>query len=808
MECILPGIRRGLVVVMLIVCGVSYGQVSKVTLSGVFKDKNSGTVLPYVNVVLKTAADSTFVSGTITGEDGRFTLAEAKPGEYVLESSYIGYEPAVQPLLVGKLSEFLDLGTLYMTESTTVLDDVIVQGTRDAVAETMDKKTFNLSENVNQSGGSLLQAMQNLPGITVSQEGTVRLRGNDRVAILIDGKQTALTGFGNQTSLDNIPASAIDRIEIINNPSAKYDANGNAGIINIIFKKETSDGWNGKAGMAGGLGALWIKKENYPAIRPQYTMTPKLNPSLSVNYRKSKINWFFQGDDLYTKTLNKNEFTDRYYDNGDTIRQQLKRNRTTNIVTGKTGIDWYKDEANTISISGLFSSEKIIDRGDQPFFDGSLSERLRLWQFLEDELKTTVTATASWQHKFTQPGRLLTMGFNYTFHRENEKYFFTNTMPTFISEDAFKLLSDEQVGDLNVDYVQPLKYGRFEMGLKLRKRYIPTDMQFYPGEHSVLDVDAGGLADYSELIPAAYGTYVLESKAFELEAGLRVEYVKVDYNVDPNHPVYSSSGYDYVQPFPNIRLGYKLNDHNTLSAFFNRRVDRPNEVDIRIFPKYDDAEVIKVGNPELRPQFTNTYELGYKTSWDNGYLYTAAYHKETDGTITRMASTEPDSTLIYNIFQNAGKSRMSGIELIWSQNVGQWAVLNLNLNGYRNTIDSFSVVNKYPQENTFTAARQQITSGSIKLNGLFHLRHDWDLQATAVYMAPDIIPQGKIYSRFYVDAGVKRTIQNGKGEVFLNVTDLFNTLRIKRTITGDGFHFVSTDYYETQVIRLGYTYKF
>ena len=787
---------------------VLFGQVPKVTVSGVIKDRSSGTFLPYVNTVIKKATDSAFVAGTITNDDGRFTMGGIVPGDYVLEVSFVGYQTTKQPLLVGRLSEFLDLGVIEVNESTIALNDVVVEGRRDAVAETLDRKTFSMADNINQGGGSLLQVMQNLPGVTIGDDGTVKLRGNDRVAVLVDGKQTALTGFGNQQSLDNIPASAIERIEIINNPSSKYDANGNAGIINIIFKKERKEGWNGKIGIAGGAGALWVKKENFPTIRPQYTVTPKINPSISLNYKKDKINWFLQGDNLYTQTLNKNEFTDRYYDNGDTIRQQLKRNRTTNIVTGKTGFDWYKDDANTISVSGLFSSEKILDRGDEPFFNGSFSERLRLWQFLEDELKTTVTATATWQHKFTQPGRLVNVGFNYTFHRENEKYFFTNIMPTYTGEDSFKLLSDEQVGDLNVDYLQPFKYGRFETGLKLRKRYIPTNMQFFPGLNSPLDVSAGGLADYGELIPAAYGNYVFENKHFEAEAGIRVEYVQVQYNVNPGHPVYTSSGYDYTQPFPNVRLAYKMNDRNTLSAFFNRRVDRPNEVDIRIFPKYDDAEIIKVGNPALRPQFTNSFELGYKTSWANGYLYSSLYHKEMDATITRIASVVPGSTLIYNIFQNAGHSRTSGIEVILSQNFEKWAVVNLNLNAYQNTIDAFSVLNKYPQENTFSADRQQITSGSVKLNGLFHLRKSWDLQVTAVYMAPDIIPQGKIYARTYVDAGIKRTIQKGKGEMFLNVTDLFNTLRIKKTTTGDGFRLESTDYYETQVFRLGYTYKF
>ncbi len=790
----------------LLLSSTAFSQVTKVTLSGVVKDKSSQTALPFVNVVIKKASDSSFVAGTITDNNGRFTIGGVSPGDHVIEISFIGYQSIVQPVLVGRLSEFIDLGVFEINESATVLNDVVVQGQRDAVAEKLDRKTFRMEDNINQSGGSLLQVMQNLPGVTISDEGTVRLRGNDRVAILIDGKQTALTGFGNQTSLDNIPASAIDHVDIINNPSARYDANGNAGIINIIFKKENAEGWNGKVGLSGGAGALWIKKQNLPSIRPQYQVTPKINPSISLNYRKKKINFFFQGDNLYTHTLNKNEFVDRYYDNGDTVRQQTKRNRDTNTVTGKTGFDWYKDESNTISVSGLFSSEKILDRGDEPFFNGDLSERLRLWQFLEDELKTTATATASWQHKFTQPGRLLNVGFNYTFHRENEKYFFTNIMPTYTGEDAFKLISDEQVGDLNVDYIQPLRYGRFETGLKLRKRYIPTNMQFFPGLNSPLDVNAGGWANYGELIPAAYGNYVFENKKVEVEAGLRVEYVQVKYNVNPEHPVYKSSGYNYTQPFPNVRFAYKVNGSNTLSLFYNRRVDRPNEVDIRIFPKYDDAEIIKVGNPALRPQFTNSFEIGYKSGWDNGYLYTALYHKMMDATITRIASVVPGSNLIYNIFQNAGHSRMSGVEIILSQNIDNWAVLNINLNTYQNTIDAFSVVNKYPQENTFTAGKEQIISGSVKVNGLFHLPKKWDLQVTGVYLAPDIVPQGKVYSRAYVDLGIKKSY--GKSEIFLNATDVANTLRVKKRVVGDGFHYVSTDYYETQVFRLGYTYKF
>jgi outer membrane receptor protein involved in Fe transport len=786
----------------------TFSQTGKVTLSGQVQNNQSKSPMAYVNVILKAGKTDSTVTGTISGEDGRFSIPGVKPGNYTLAISFVGFQGKTLNVLVGQLNDFLDFGTVMLVPDEKLLDSITVSARQEGVSAKMDKKTFTLADNVSQAGGSVLESMRNLPGVTTGQDGKVQLRGSDKVMILIDGKQTALTGFGGQSGLENIPASAIQKIEIINNPSAKFDANGNAGIINIIYKKEKKDGFNGKIGLAGGVGALWIKKENFPGIRPQYQATPKINPSLSLNYRKNKVNAFVQADNLYTKTLNKNEFVDRYYEDGEIIRQQTKRNRTTNIITGKGGIDYFLNSRNTFTVSGLFSSEKILDRGDEPFFNADVSERKRLWQFLEDELKTTVTASASWQHKFPQPGRLLSAGFNYTFHREDEKYFFTNTLPTYIGLDSFKLLSDEHVADLNIDYIQPLKYGRFETGLKFRRRYIPVNMEFKPGLNSPLDVNAGGYANYGETIPAVYGNYIIENDNFEIEAGLRLEYVRLEYDVNPDHVTYKSDGYNYTQPFPSVRAAWKVNDRNRISFFYNRRVDRPNEVDIRIFPKYDDAEIIKVGNPALRPQFTNSFELGHRTSWGGGYLVSSVYHKRMDATIARIGSIVSGSPLIYNIFQNAGKSYTTGIEMIFSQKATDWVTISLNLNGYKNIIDAFTVVNKYPVENVFSAPREEIFSGNIKLNTQFKFAKQLEGQISAIYLAPDLIPQGKILSRFSIDLGLKKGIQKGKGEIFLNATDVANTLNIRREITGTGFRYNSSDYYETQVFRLGYNYKF
>ncbi|WP_306353222.1 outer membrane beta-barrel family protein [Flavobacterium sp. '19STA2R22 D10 B1'] len=787
---------------------ISHAQDTKVTLSGEVIDKEMKSGFPYANVVLKNTKSNTFVTGTITNEAGRFVLPEIQQGEYELTITYLGYKPYSRNILVGKLSSFLDLGKFELEEDANTLEEVVVEARTEEISSKMDKKTFNIQENISQQGGSALQVMRNLPSITVDQAGKVQLRGSDKVMVLIDGKQTALTGFGSQAGLDNIPASAIEKIEVINNPSAKFDANGNAGIINIIFKKNKQNGFNGKVGMTSGIGALGIKKENLPSIRPQYKLNPKNNPSLSLNYRTDKANWFFQGDLLSQKALNKNEFTDRLYNDGSIVRQQYQENRTQTATTLKMGVDLYPNENNTFSFSALYNREAHIDRGDLPYFNEDYSVRNRLWQFYEDEVNTALGLSGTYVHKFKKPGQTLNVNFNYTFHREDEKYFMTDIKPTIQGNDAFKLIADQNVTDINVDYVKPLKHGKIELGTKFRWRYIATDMLFIPGANSMLDTDADGWADYNEFIPAVYGNYVFESKNFELEAGVRLEYASIDYKIIPTHNTYKSDGYTYFQPFPNLRLTYLMNDRNKISFFYNRRVDRPDEQDLRIFPKYDDPEILKTGNPLLKPQFTQTLELGYKMNWNTGSIYSSIYHRITQDILTRILTNVPTTTVINSISQNADKGFNTGIEIILNQEVTSWFTTNVSLNGYQNRINAFTIENTYPIPISYSAKEQKNYAGNVKLNEIFKLPKQIDFQVTGVYMTSDIIPQGKIKSRFSIDLGIKKIIQKGRGELFVNVSDLTNSMRIKKEIDGDGFQIRSTDFYETQVFRLGYSYKF
>jgi outer membrane receptor protein involved in Fe transport len=574
------------------------------------------------------------------------------------------------------------------------------------------------------------------------------------------------------------------------------------------MKKEKQEGLNGKIGLSGGIGAIGEKRANLPTIRPQYNDTRKINPSVSFNYRKRKTNLFLQGDLLNQKRLNKNEFSDRLYSDGTLINQQYQENRTQTALTLKSGVDIQLDKQNQFSFSALYSREAHIDRGDLPYFNNGTGERTRLWQFYEDEVNTAVTASASFTHQYLQPGHKLNIGINYTFHREDEKYWITNTLPSSTGNDHFALIADQNVTDFNIDYIRPLQHGRIETGAKLRWRFIPTDMQFFPGENSPMDIDAAGWAKYEEMIPALYGNYIYETQRFEIEGGLRIEYVDLRYDVNPNHNTYESDGYQYFQPFPNARVAYLFDESNRLSFFYNRRVDRPDEGDIRIFPKYDDPEILKVGNPALRPQFTQSFEVGYKKNWNDAYLYGALYHRLTNDIITRITTPATGSNLLYSIFQNAGDGMNTGIEMVFEQELSKAVKFSINANGYKNTISGFTVLNQYPEPVMFSAVEDENYSWNLKFNGLFHLASKTDLQMTAIYLAPDIVPQGHIGERYSVDVGIKRIIQKGKGEIFINGTDVFNTMRIEKKIRTESVHVTSIDYYETQIFRAGYSYKF
>lgn len=781
-----------------------------VTVSGTVLDGDGNEPLAFANVGLHQGEDNRLVAGTITDEQGLFIFDGLAEGSYTVQIDFVGYESLRMNFQAGRLNSHLDLGKIRLMPDVTVLEEVVVKGQRAHTSFALDKKSYTLADNIAAGSGSVLEAMRNLPGVTVDAEGKILLRGSDKVTVLIDGKRSSLTGFGTQKGLDNIPTSHIERIEIINNPSAKQEAQGMAGIINIIYKKEDRDGWNGNAGFNFGLGELTRRENNLPGIMDKYSFTPKYNPSFSLNYRKDKVNVFFQADGMFRKKVNCNEFSTRTYagQSEQNVKSQFLENRSQQLYNLKLGMDWNLTERDVLTFYGLWEDEYHIDEGDVPYDYIDNGKRKRLWEWAEDENTRIMNYNLSYRHQFMQPGRTLEANVSYSHGREDELFPFSDTSDGTFSTDSTHLVSKEKNFIFAADYTHPMRSGRLEAGVNVHLRNIPITYRIMPGEVSILDNQLGEWSKYKENIYAAYLNYVLELQKWDIEAGLRAEYATVSYDIDPRNQYYNrNEAYDKLSLFPNIRVTYKINDRNRISAFYNRRVDRPEEFDLRPFPKYDDPEILKTGNPYLRPQFTQSVELAYKTNWESGSFYAAGYCKFIHDILTRIYTTNEDLTM-NSITQNLNDGKNYGMEVLVEQTILKGWNVSAGFNWYHNSIEAAKGVSLYPYEQSFSFEESQTNSWNLKFNTQVDFPKGYAVQAGFVYYAPDIIPQGKIKSRSSLDFGIRKKFLKDKLEVSLSATDILNQSGLRQEITGNGFTLNSENYYETQTVTIGVKYSF
>lgn len=781
------------------------------TVSGNATDATTQAALPYVTVSVLAPADSALLTGTLTDTLGLFQLRGLQPGDYLLRYSSIGYQTQYTPLLIGEKNTVYNVGKVALEPNAEALDELVVEGKQAAESFELDKKSFSIENNVAQSGGSVLDAMKSLPGVTTDQDGNVLLRGSNQVAITIDGKQSSITGYGNQNGLDNIPAANIERIEIINNPSAKYDANGMAGVINIIYKKEKTTGWYADAGLTVGLGELTERKADLPTELGRYALNPKYIPSLNLGFRSKRWNVYLQSEILRQRKLPNNEFTTRSYTNGQEIVSQVPENRTQTQYITKAGIEWQLSDRSSLGFSSLLDYESHVDVAQVPYINLATDARNRYWHWQEEEVTGYVNFMLDFHHAFKQAGHTLTASAQYTRGWEDERYFLNDSSALRIGRDTTHILAIENTTTFQLDYVRPLKWGRLESGAKLRFRTLPVTYTIGRGNQSVVAPGLGEWSDWGETIYAAYLNYIYERKKYDVEAGFRAEQTEVFYKIDPANIYYAENdAYEYFRLFPNVRVTLKLAKRHRLSLFYNNRVDRPGEPQLRIFPKYDDPELLKVGNPYLRPQFTQTFEAAYKHTWETGSAFLATYHRIIDDPFTRVYAVDTSTayTVLNKIYQNVGSGSQTGAELLLAQQVGEkWDVAG-SVNVYSNTVDGHTGLLLYPYQRSFTVEKSTELTWDTKVNAQWRWTKRTNLQATWVYLAPKNIAQGRQLARASFDVGIKRTFAKDKGQVTLAATDLFNTFGLRQELVSDAFTARYENYYETQVVRLGVSYKF
>ncbi len=783
-----------------------------ITISGRLFDSETKKELSFANVSVHSFEDNSLVTGAITDADGRFEIQGVSLGKYYVNFSFIGYTDIEQTFVAGGLNTIFDLGKIELAPSIETLEEVEVTGKQATTNSYLNKKSFRLNDNIAQSGGSVLDAMKTMPGVAFDQEGKVVLRGSDKVVVLIDGEQSSLTGYGNQKGLGNLPASNIDKIEIINNPSAKYEANGFAGIINIIYKKEKQEGFNGDVGLSFGLGALGKRKSDTRTDLGSFSINPKLIPSINLNYKKGKLNYFLQSEFILQEALPNNEFTTRNYDDGRNIISQVPENRKQfrSIING--GIDYNLDENNNLTFSGLYDREKHIDTAQVAFVDLNTDFRNRFYNWREEEVTRYINITLNYRYKFKQAGHTLNVNAQYTQGLEDETYSLNDSSAVRVGRDMTNIRAIENTSSFSTDYVRPLKNGRIELGAKLRIRRLPVDYTITPGNNSIIYPGLGTFSDWGENLYAGYVNYLLEEERYDVEAGLRAEQTDVFYDLDPGNIYYpNNDDYDYLELFPSVRFTYKLNDKNKFSAFYNRRVDRPGEPELRVFPKYDDPELLKVGNPYLRPQFTDAFELAHKYSWGRGSVYSAVYHRLIKDQYMRIFSIDnsnPDYDIVNRIYQNTGSATNTGVELLFSHDITNSFKVSASFNGYINTIDAYQGILLFPFERPFFIDESTDEAWDAKLTSEFKLPYEIEAQLTGVYFSDKNIPQGEQLGRSSVDIGLKKNIWDSRGELTLAATDIFNTFGIQQEVESEGFIAHYENYYETQIIRAGLKYRF
>lgn len=772
-------------------------------------DEVTRAPVPSAVLLLRTSDDDEPVAVGVTDKNGLGVIREVPEGSYRLTVTAAGFAASTANVLVGETTTALDLGRIALTP---VGQDIVVTGERtEDIAINPGANSFVIADNALAQSGSLLSAMKSLPGITVEREGQVLLRGSDRVAILIDGKPSALTGIGNQTSLDSIPAANIERIDIINNPSARYGAQGSAGIINIVMRSERKSGLSGHIGVKGGFGAPGRRKPDLPTQLGSFDWTPKIAPYFNLNYSGSSAEYHLQGELLKQRKLPNNEFTTRFYDDGRIIVSQVPENRRQTHYILKGGTDQHLSDNDTLSINLNYDFEVHIDRAQVPFIETTTNTLTRFWFWREHETTLNASGVVNYRHEFPEAGHSLSARVEYIRGKEDETYRLNEESPVRAGTDLTHIIANEHTVPVAIDYVRPMRSGRIEVGAKAQYRWLPVRYLTEPGFMSIIYPGLGDHSEWKETIYAGYVNLVRETQALTIEAGLRAEHTDVSYALDPANIYYPrNDAYSYFRLFPNVRLTLPMWRGAEISLFYNRRVDRPGEQELRVFPKYDDPELLKVGNPYLRPQFTTAYEVAVKQDWGALSGSLALYHRRIRDAFQRIYAIDESSVnydIVNKIYQNTGDARNTGAELIAHWKPSRAVTVTGSVNAFHIKRNAAEITLLFPYVRTLTLPRESDFTWDGKLGIEAALGKSTKVQANGVYYAARDVAQGRQAARSSIDVSLSRTFDDERIKVSLSATDIFNRFGTRTRVDGIGLDALYENYYETQSIMLSVELK-
>jgi outer membrane receptor protein involved in Fe transport len=759
--------------------------------TGIILERSTNSPLEFATVIIKSDADSTFYQGTVTGKKGEFTFNKLAFGEYKIVYSFIGFDKIVTPVfsLTSKKNK-LDLGKLYISESTTTLGEISVTAQRSTFANSIDKRTFNVGQDLMSKTGSVSELLQNVPSVQVDIDGNVSLRGSDNVMFLINGKPSSLMGTNRAAVLQQMPASSIEKIEIITNPSAKYKPDGTSGIINIVLKKDKNLGLNGQASVNVGNDSRY-------------------NGNFSLNYNPGKLNLFTSYSIRQDERLRYSDDKRKHYISSDTINYTHVVSRDlsrplSHII--QTGVDYKLNAHNSLGVTGNYNYRSFIRH----------SNDVNLWQTTDlsvtrdydrsrrdPEFEKDLELSGNYVHTFAKEGHEISVDYTTSFSNEQEDNHYTDTYRVPVTNPTYDntlIKQGENQSQLSVTYSNPVSEKiKIETGyvLELRK----SDMNFY-GEYLdplsdlwIKDIVKSNHFVYNENIHVLYGTYEQEIGRFGFLGGIRAEQAYLNANQITTDTTMKNR---YFRIYPSLHLSYKVNDINELQLNYSHRIRRPEGDEMNPFPEYADPYNLRAGNPKLKPADVHSIEFGYQYKKNSTTFLSTIYYRYTYNGMTDITRYIND-TVKLTTRENLTKSGSAGLELVLSKTFGTLGNINLSTNTFYNRIDA---------SNLGYSSNKSIITWSANLSAGINLSKSTVIQLTSSYSAENLTPQGRQLPSFVINTGLKQEFLNRKLVLIATISDVFNSLRNRTIVDTPQLYETIIRRRSTRIVYAGLTYTF
>ena len=762
------------------------------TVTGLVFDQGTAKPVEYVAVALKKNPGGETVRTAATDSRGTFTLESVPFGNYKLIYGVIGFDSHESaPFTVDATHRATDLGRLLITDAVVKMEKFEVTTRTEAFYNSIDRKTYNVGKDIQSATGSASDLLQNLPSVQVDVEGNVSLRGDANVLILINGKTSTLMGANRAAVLEQMPADAIDKIEVITNPSAKYKPDGTAGIINLTLKKKHDPGYSA-------------------SVRASVGNDRRYNTGVSANYNPGKYNIFGSFNVRQDDRVRRSDEHRRHLDTATNTFLGTEQNSTENARPlsriAQAGVDYRPDEENKLGASVSYNRRTFFRTGDQRNRSldatGTVTsdyDRLRT----DPEYQTDLEFKASYEHSFAEEGRELSIELKNSDSKEQEDNHYANVyrtpgVPTTF--DHTRIAPHEINREASADYTHPFANdGKLETGYALEASRIDTD---HFG--SSLDPLSGLFVTdpvvtnrfvYDSKIHAFYATYGRPVGEFGFLAGLRTEEAIIDTNQVTARLTDHNS---YIRAYPSLHLSYNLKESQQLQLNYSHRIHRPEGDDLNPYPEYQDPFNLRAGNPHLLPEEIHSIEAGYQYKKDSAsYLatlyYRYQYHGLTD--VTRYIN----STTLLTTKENLSKSSSGGLELAATTEVGSKLSLNFSSNVYYNVIDA---------SNLGFSANRRTLAWNAKLNSNVHVSKTTLVQFNTNYAAKRLTAQGYRLPTFVANIGLKHDLADKKTSLIFTLSDIFDSMREKTLIDTPILHDEITRRRSARIAYVGVIYNF